>query len=55
MRFRMLAIWLLIAAVILVPVLCAFAGDDPPGNVIEHVQEDAPRDDDEPDLMAAAA
>lgn len=50
----MLPYILVIAAVILIPVLAAFAGDEP-DNTTVHDQLDEPRDDDEPELMAAAA
>ena len=52
----MLLVWSLIAAIAVLPVvLRLLAGPDEPDNVTEHVQEDEPRDDEDPDLLVAAA
>jgi hypothetical protein len=50
----MLVIWLILASVAVAAILAPFA-EDHLDNGIEHHQADAPRDDDEPDLMASAA
>lgn len=47
----MLAYILIVVAVILIPLICAFVGDEPPDNTVEHTQQDARRDDDEPELF----
>lgn len=55
-RSRMLAIVLAVCAVLLllVPVLAVWA-EERADNTTEHTQQDARPDDDEPDLMVAAA
>ena len=50
-----LLICLIIAVVLIGAVLLRFAEGDDSGNAVEHHQQDAPRDEDDPDLMAAAA
>jgi hypothetical protein len=46
---------LIVAAVLILSVALRFWGDEEPDNAITHEQQDEPRGDDEPDLLAAAA
>jgi hypothetical protein len=47
-------LWFLLACILVLPVLLAFVGDEPPDNAIVHEQEDEPRQDPD-DLLAVAA
>lgn len=46
--------WLFLAALLVLPALAAFIGDEEPDNAIVQVQEDEPRQDPD-DLLAVAA
>lgn len=50
----MLVICLIIAAVAILAVVGRFAEGAPPDNSVVHHQQDEPRDEDDPDLIAAA-
>lgn len=45
--------WLFLAVLLVLPVLAAFIGDEPPDNGIVQVQEDEPRPDPDDALMSA--
>ena len=47
-------LWFLLACFLVLPVLAAFVGDEPPDNAITHDQQDEPRQDPDETLMSAA-
>ena len=55
----MLPLWADVLIILAIPAIFLGAvwiwGDDPPDNTVEHHQENAERDGEDPDLMAAAA
>jgi hypothetical protein len=51
----MLAIVLLVIVCLVLPVALRFAEGDDPDNGVVHHQEDEPRDEEDPDVIAIAA
>jgi len=46
--------WVLLAALLVLPALAAFVGDEEPDNAVVQVQEDEPRQDPDGELAVAA-